>query len=89
MMLSDLKNQNRNVINKLSTAAVTQWKSVRLACRRSGFDPLSRQTQVVKTGSGSSTAERLVTGDSLTIINGRPVCHSKDPSLLNEHECRE
>ena len=36
----------------------TVKKSVHLACRRSGFDPLSGQTQVIKTNIGSSTAKR-------------------------------
>ena len=54
--------------------------SVRIAFGRAGFDPRSRQTQVVKSGSDSSTAKRSATGvtvtgpsSEMTIINGRPV----------------
>ena len=39
---------------------------LRLACRSSGFDPRSRQTQVVKTGSDSSNDKRSAIGASVT-----------------------
>ena len=47
---------------QLLNAMVGYLESIRLACGRSGFDPRSGQTSVVKTGSDSSTAKCLATG---------------------------
>ena len=46
----------------LYTAAVAKWLSVRLACRRSGFDSRAEKTEIFKTGSDSSIAERPAIG---------------------------
>ena len=47
---------------QLLNAMVGYLESIRLACGRSGFDPRSGQSSVVKTGSDSSTAKCLATG---------------------------
>ena len=43
-----------------------RWQSVRLACRRSGFNSRSGQTYIFKTGSDSLTAKHSTNGVSVT-----------------------
>ena len=55
-----------SILNIKETAAVAQWYNVRFECGWSGFDPQSRQTQVVNVGCESSTAKRSTTGACFT-----------------------
>ena len=68
MLLVDIFKRWRYSIAEIFLGLILRRGGYRLACRRPGFDSRSIQTQVVKTGSDSSTAKRSATDVSVRVL---------------------